>query len=177
MRSMNTLNTFCFRVRRVVAAFMVAAAVAATVILTNQVLVAAPWKNLEPLKSRRPDVEQTLGKPINEQPNENGALNFKVETGMVKVAFVTSKFVQTKKLSPELEGTVLQVVFQHENSQETPESLGLLNNTGFAREDAPGGTVFRNQKDGIVHTFIDGKLRTTWYSPSAEQLARAQKGA
>jgi hypothetical protein len=38
------------------------------------------------------------------------------------------------------------------------------------------GTIFLNQKDGITYTFIGGQLKTTRYSPAAQQLVRARKG-
>jgi hypothetical protein len=40
----------------------------------------------------------------------------------------------------------------------------------------PNGMIYRNLKDGIVYTFIGGRLRTTRYTPSNDQLARARKG-
>jgi hypothetical protein len=137
---------------------------------------AAPWNNIEPLKSRRADVERILGKPLNEAPGEAGTLHFKVNGGTVTVAFVTARFVANKKLFPELEGTVLQIVLQHERSTDTPESMNLAKNPDFKREDVKDGAIYRNLKDGIVYTFIGGQLKTTRYSPSADQLMRAQKG-
>ncbi|MGH9902750.1 MAG: hypothetical protein ACRD68_13155, partial [Pyrinomonadaceae bacterium] len=135
---------------------------------------AANWNSLEPLKSRRADVERTLGRPVEDKSGGAGALTFKVAGGTVKVSFVTAKFVATKKLSPELEGTVLQIVLQHERAKDTPESLGLTNNSAFEREEKGPAVVFRNQRDGLAYTFVNGKLTTTWYSAAAEQLAGAQ---
>lgn len=135
---------------------------------------AAAWNQIEPLKSRRADVERLLGKPIEDKPGQTGTLRFKVMGGMVTVSFVTAKFVATKKIEPELEGTVLQIVLQHERAPDSPDSLGLTHNSNFQREERQNVAHYRNQKEGIAYTFIDGKLRTTWYSPAAEQLARVQ---
>ena len=136
--------------------------------------LAGSWNNLEPLKSRRADVERVLGKPLDDKAGETATLRFKVAGGTVQVSFVNARFVETKKLSPELEGTVLQIVLQHDRATDTPESLGLLKNSDFQREEKQGVTQFRNLKDGIAYTFIEGKLKTTWYSPASEQLMRAR---
>jgi hypothetical protein len=140
---------------------------------SGQATRAAEWHNLTPLKSRRADVERELGKPM---PGEaaSGALNFKVAGGIVTVTFVTAKFVQTKKLPPSAEGTVLLIVLQHENSSDTPESLNLVNKSGFTREEKGVMAVYTNQKDGITYTFFNGRLKTTRYAPSVEQLAGTQ---
>ena len=159
--------------RRVLASCVVSGAV---VILLAQTAAAASWSGIEPLKSRRADVERALGKPLLDQPGEDGILHFKVAGGMVTVTFVTARFVQTKKLFPALEGTVLQIVLQHDNSSDTPESLGLRSKSGFEREEGTNGFVYRNLRDGIAYTFIEGKLRTTRYSATTDQLARARKG-
>ena len=135
---------------------------------------AAAWHGLEPLKSRRADVERELGKPVSAAPNESGALHFKVAGGMVTVTFVSAKFVATKKLAPEYEGTVLEVVLQHENAQDTPDSLGLTKNSDFDHDGSGTVDVYRNLKDGVFYTFINGHLRTTRYAPAAEQLLHAQ---
>ncbi len=161
-------------VRRVVAAIAIAFA---ALVLSPPVARAANWNGIEPLKSRRADVERVLGKPLQNQPGETGTLHFKVAGGTVKVAFVTSRFIATKKLFPELEGTVLQIVLQHERSNETPESLTIAGNSNFERQEGQGGVVYRNVKDGIVYTFLGGKLKTTYFTPSSEQWARAQKGS
>lgn len=135
---------------------------------------AAVWNQIVPLKSRRADVERVLGKPIEEKPGQTGTLRFNVMGGMVTVSFVTAKFVQTKKIAPELEGTVLQVVLQHDRAQDTPETLGLVKNSAFQHEEKEGVINYRNLKEGIAYTFVNGKLKTTWYSPAAEELARVQ---
>lgn len=142
----------------------------------SQIATAASWNNIEPLKSRRADVERILGKPIEDKIGTEGTLHFNVAGGMVTVAFVTARFVANKKLDQNLEGTVLQIVLQHEHSSDTPESMGLTKNSDFTRENVPNGMIYRNLKDGIVYTFIGGQLKTTRYAPAAGQLARARKG-
>lgn len=134
---------------------------------------AAEWHSLTPLKSRRVDVERELGKPLSAD-TASGALNFKVAGGIVTVTFVTAKFAQAKKLSPEAEGTVLLIVLQHENSSDTPESIGLVNKSGFTREEKGPMAVFTNQKDGITYTFFNGRLKTTRYAPSTDQIGGTQ---
>ncbi len=159
--------------RRVIATVVLA--IAAT--LTFQQFVrAASWGGIEPLKSRRPDVERILGKPITDKPGNNGTLQFNVAGGVVTVAFVDARFVTAKKLQPELEGTVRQVVLQHTNSSETPESLKIAGNSDFERQDGAGGiSVFRNLKAGIAYTFVNGRLKTTYFTPSQEEWTKAQK--
>ncbi|HZH90712.1 MAG TPA: hypothetical protein VEX70_08875 [Pyrinomonadaceae bacterium] len=134
---------------------------------------AAEWRNLTPLKSRRADVERELGKPLSAD-TASGALNFKVAGGIVTVTFVTAKFAQTKKLPPSLEGTVLLIVLQHENSSDTPDSVGLVKKSGFTREEKGVMAVYTNQKDGITYTFFNGRLKTTRYAPSTDQLGGSQ---
>lgn len=133
----------------------------------------ASWNRIEPLKSRRADVVQILGQPISESPD--GALRFTVAGGSVQVSFVDEKFVTTKKLKPELAGTVLQIVLQHEHSSDTPESMNLLKNRQFVRDNIQGVSIFRNIKEGIVYTFIDGTLKTTRYTFADGQLFRARR--
>ena len=170
---MKNLNFFRSRVRRLIA--RVGLGLASLVIL-SQSAMAVDWNGIEPLKSRRADVERILGQPVQTETGELGTLHFKVMGGKVTVAFVNSNFVRTKKLDPALEGTVLQIVLQHDNSSETPETMRLVDNKNFERENFDhGGTVFRNLKDGIAYTFFNGKLKTTRYSASATQLGRARK--
>ncbi|HEX8179694.1 MAG TPA: hypothetical protein VF525_09160 [Pyrinomonadaceae bacterium] len=135
---------------------------------------AAAWHGLEPLKSRRGDVERELGKAFDDVPNANGALRFKVAGGTVTVTFVTAKFVATKKLNAAYEGTVLEIVLQHDSAADTPESMNLGKNGDFQRDAQGAVLVYRNLKDGIAYTFVNGHLRTTRYAPGAEQLAHAQ---
>jgi hypothetical protein len=159
-------------VRRMV---VMASFVFASLVIFSQSVMAEGWNGIEPLKSRRADVERILGKPIQDQPGQDGTLHFNVMGGKVTVMFVNARFVETKKLSPDLEGTVLQIVLQHERSSETPESMLLTGNSRFEREDTQGGTIFRNQKDGIAYTFFNGRLKTTRYSASATQLGKARR--
>ena len=134
---------------------------------------AATWQGIEPFKTRRPDVLQILGTPISE--TADGVLRFGVSGGSVQVSFVDQKFVTAKKLRPELAGTVLQIVLQHEHSSETAESMKLLNNKNFVRDEVRNIAIFRNPKDGVVYTFIDGLLKTTRYTFADSQLGRARR--
>ncbi len=132
----------------------------------------ATWNRIEPLKSRRADVVQILGQPVSE--SSDGVLRFTVAGGSVQVNFVDEKFVTLKKLKPELVGTVLQIILQHEHSSDTPESMKLLKNRQFVSDNVHGVAIFRNVKDGIVYSFIDGTLKTTRYTFADGQLLRAR---
>jgi len=134
---------------------------------------AGTWYGIEPLKSRRADVLRILGQPIRE--SSNGSLTFKVAGGTAFIVFVDGKFVASKKLHPDVEGTVLQIVLQHENSSNTPESMKLIKNHDFVRVEDQGVVVFRNLKEGIVYSFVEGKLRTTRYTFSESQISHARK--
>jgi hypothetical protein len=134
---------------------------------------AASWNGIEPLKSRREDVLKILGHPISE--SGDGVLRFAVSGGTVQISFVNERFVTTKKLKPELAGTVLEVVLQHEHSTETAETMKLLKNKDFSRDDARNISIFRNIKDGVVYTFIDGSLKTTRYTFADGQLFRLRR--
>lgn len=169
---MKNSTPFRAHARRVGGAAVVAIA---ALIIWAQVAGAATWNGIEPLKSRRADVERVLGKPIKDQPGANGILRFKVAGGMVTVVFVDARFVATKKLVPELEGTVRQIVLQHDNSSDTPESMNITSNPDFKRDEDKSVTKYTNLKDGIVYVFVDGKLKTTYFTPGAEEWARAQK--
>jgi hypothetical protein len=131
---------------------------------------AAPWNGIEPLKSRRTDVERILGKPIQDVSGKSNTLRYKIAGGTVTVAFVDAKFVVAKKLPRGTEGTVLQIVLQHDNAKDTPESLELNKNPEFTKEAKQSAVIFRNAKEGIVYTFIEGRLKTTWYTISSRQL-------
>lgn len=137
---------------------------------------ASSWGEIEPLKSRRADVERVLGKPVEDKVGETGTLRFKVQGGSVQVAFVDERFVRAHKLFPGTEGTVRQVVLQHDGSSDTPETMKLANNSAFERDPQGNAVIFRNLRDGISYTFIEGRLRTTYYNASSEQFRRAQKG-
>jgi len=158
--------------RRVFAACVAAFA---AFVLCSELASAANWNGIEPLKSRRADVERVLGQPTRNQPGETGILHFKVAGGNVTVAFVDARFVAAKRLSPDLEGTVRQVVLQHENSSDTPESMGLAEKSDFKRDEGQGVTKYTNLKEGIVYTFMGGRLKTTYFTPSQDQWTRAQK--
>jgi hypothetical protein len=134
---------------------------------------AASWNGIEPFKSRRDEVVKVLGKPIGE--SSEGALRFAVSGGTVLVSFVSEKFVTNKKLRPELVGTVLEIVLQHEHSSDTPESMSLPRNKEFVRGDVQNASVFRSNRSGIVYTFLDGKLTTTRFTFSEAQLARMRR--
>jgi hypothetical protein len=116
---------------------------------------------------------QILGTPISETPN--GVLRFTVSGGSVQVSFADEKFVTAKKLRPELAGTVLEIVLQHEHSSETAESMNLLKNHSFVRDEVRNAVIFRNMKDGLVYTFMDGRLKTTRYTFADSQLSRARR--
>ena len=134
---------------------------------------AAPWNGIEPFKSRRDEVVKVLGKPIGD--SSEGVLRFAVSGGSVLVSFVSEKFVTTKRLRPELAGTVLEIVLQHQHSSDTPESMNLLTNKEFVRDEIQNASIFRSNKSGIVYTFLDGKLRTTRFTFSEAQLARMRR--
>jgi len=134
---------------------------------------AASWHGIEPFKTHRAEVLRILGTPIGE--SADGVLRFSVTGGSVQVSFVNEKFVTTKKLRPELAGTVLEIVLQHEHSSETPESMNLPKNKDFVRDVARTIVIFRNIKDGIVYTFMDGRLKTTRYTFADSQLSRARR--
>jgi len=133
---------------------------------------AASWQGLEPFKSRRGDVLQALGTPLSDP--FGGPVTFKILGGTASISFVDANFVRTKKLQSELEGTILQIILQHESSSDTPESMGLLKNRDFTREEAKDALIFRNLKAGIVYTFLNGKLKTTRYTFSENQIGRAR---
>src|ERR1043166_6102860 len=134
---------------------------------------AAPWNGIEPLKTRRDDVIKKLGTPIGESPD--GVLHFNVMGGSVQVTFVNEKFVNAKKLRSDLVGTVLEIVLQHEHSSDTPETLKLAGNHSFVKDESKGTTIFRNMKEGLIYTFIEGSLRTTRYTFADEQLTKARR--
>ena len=134
---------------------------------------AAAWNGIEPLKTHRDEVIKILGAPLDE--SSDGVLRFNVVGGSVQVTFVSDKFAETKKLRKDLVGTVLEVVLHHEHSSDTPETLKLANNKSFVRDDAKGTTIFRNMKEGLIYTFIDGRLDTTRYTFADEQLTKARR--
>jgi hypothetical protein len=170
MENPNIFYSFARRVLRLTLACL------AFLLIVSQTAMATGWNGIEPLKSRRADVEKILGRPILDQPGEEGTLHFKVAGGKVTVTFVNARFVSTKKLDPDLVGTVLQIVLQHDHSSDTPESMDMKGKSGFEREDKEGVTVYRNLREGTAYTFFNGRLITSRFSPSASQLSRARKG-
>jgi hypothetical protein len=133
---------------------------------------AASWNGIEPLKSTRADVLKILGEPIGQSPD--GVLRFAVMGGTAQVSFVSEKFVSAKKLKSELVGTVLEIVLQHDRSSDTPESMKLLKNSAFTRDETQTSTIFRNVKQGLIYTFQD-TLKTTRYTFADEQLTKARR--
>jgi len=134
---------------------------------------AESWNGIEPFKTSRADVLKIMGPPVTE--TAEGVLRFNVSGGSVQISFVNEKFVTAKKLRPELAGSVLEIVLQHEHSTETPESMKLLKHRDFIRDDVRNISIFRNIKDGVVYTFIDGRLKTTRYTFADNQLSKARR--
>ena len=155
-------------------AAFVALAFAALFVANVHAVGAASWKGIEPLKSRRADVERVLGMAVRESASD-GALHFDVAGGRVTVFFLSAKTVAVKKMSPDLEGTVLQIALQHDAAADTPDSLGLDKDKKFEREAKGDVLFYNNQRDGLAYIFIGGKLRTTRYSAPAEELAKTFK--
>ena len=148
-------------------------AVSALVMLLASVTAnAGSWHGIEPLKTRRAEVLKILGTPLSD--NADGPLTFKVMGGTVTIFFVDQNLVRAKRLRGDVAGTVLQIVLQHENSSDTADSLGLLKNKRYAREDAKGAVIFRDLKEGIVYTFVNSKLKTTRYTFSEDQISHAR---
>jgi hypothetical protein len=156
----------------------VAAAVAAVlfVLISTQVGRAASWKGIEPFVSKRTDVERVLGAPISDRMGEDGTLKFSVSGGTVTIFFVTPKFIASKKLPAKYEGTVLQIVLSHDNANDTPESMNLVANKAFKRQGHDHVETFTDEKEGLIYTFVDSRLKTTRYAYSMEQLGRIQRG-
>jgi hypothetical protein len=147
-----------------------------TVLLTGVAARAATWKGLEPFVSNRADVERVLGVPTSDRFNDEGTLEFAVSGGRVTVFFVTSKFITSKKLPAHYEGTVLQIVLQHERAQDTPESLNLVTNKSFKREALGSVEKYTDEKEGLIYTFVESHLKTTRYAYSMDRLMRIQRG-
>jgi hypothetical protein len=133
---------------------------------------AASWNGIEPFKSTKADVLKILGEPIGASPD--GVLRFPVMGGSAQVSFVNEKFVTAKKLKPQLVGTVLEIVLQHDRSSDTPESMNLLKNSAFTRDETQTSTIFRNMKQGLIYTFQD-TLKSTRYTFADEQLTKARR--
>jgi hypothetical protein len=152
------------------------AAALAVVLLPARAPRAATWKGLEPFVSRRADVERVLGAPAADHYDRDRTLEFNVTGGRVTVFFVTPKFVASKKLPAHYEGTVLQIVLQHERAVDTPESMNLVTNKAYEHRFDKGVDVYLEPKEGIAYTFVESRLKTTRYSYSAQQFARIQRG-
>jgi hypothetical protein len=168
-------NTNFYRARLRAAVFALAA-VAAFVIFTPTRTGAATWKGLVPFESKRADVERALGVPVADRMAEDGRLEFNVSGGRVTVFFVTPKFVAAKKLPARYTDTVLQIVLQHDNASDTPESMNLVRNSAYEHRHDKGVDVYLEPKEGVAYTFVDSRLKTTRYSYSSQQLARIQRG-
>jgi hypothetical protein len=151
-------------------------AAALTVLLSAGAARAATWKGLEPFVSNRADVERVLGAPTADRYSSDGTLEFNVTGGRVTIFFVTPKFVASKRLPAHYEGTVLQIVLQHEHAQDTPESMNLVSNKSFKREAAGGVEKYTDEKEGLIYTFVESHLKTTRYAYSMDRLARIQRG-
>jgi len=151
-------------------------AAALTVLLSAGIVRAATWKGLEPFVSSRADVERVLGAPATDRYNDDGTLEFNVSGGRVTVFFVTPKFIATKRLPAHYEGTVLQIVLQHQSAQDTPESLNLVTNKAFKREAQGSVEKYTDEKDGLIYTFVESRLKTTRYAYSMDRLSRIQRG-
>lgn len=138
-------------------------------VLLLQTAQAASWNGITPLRTSREEVEKILGAPVSSQ---DGILQFKVMGGIVTVAFIDEKFVTINKLPKETLGKVRQIVLQHENSNATPEDMKLeAPKSNFIKEQqGTKVTIYRNEKDGVTYTFIDGTLKTTYYVATASQL-------
>ena len=134
---------------------------------------AASWNGIEPFKTNKTDVLKILGQPIGESPD--GVLRFPVMGGSAQVSFVNERFVTAKKLKPQLVGTVLEIVLQHDRSSDTAESMNLLKNNAFARDETQTSTIFRNMKQGLIYTFFQGTLKSTRYTFADEQLTKARR--
>ena len=167
-------NTNFSRARLRCAGLVLAAA--AYVLLSSAQTRAATWKGLEPFVSKRADVERVLGAPVVDRMAADGTLEFNVAGGKVTVFFVTPKFVATKRLPSHYEGTVLQIVLQHDNAADTPESMNLVTNKSFSHRAGNGVDVYGDEKEGVFYTFVQSHLKTTRYAYSAARLARIQQG-
>ena len=162
------------KVSRVQTALAVLAAAFATLMLVPQEARPATWKGLEPLVSRRADVERVLGPPTADRLAKDGTLQFEAPEGAATVFFVTLKFIAAMKLPPRLEGTVLLILVQHTSSTATPGSMRLPANLDFERQVSGPTEIYTNPKDGIYHTFVESRLKTTRYSYSAERFTKLQ---
>lgn len=146
-----------------------------TVLCLAHSTFAAAWNGIVPLKTSREEVGKILGAPIETQEKEDASLQFRMSGGVVTIAFVDANFATKNHLSKETVGKVRQIVLQHENSTTTPESMGLDKKRNFVRTVNGKVTVYKNDKDGVMYTFIDGTLKTSYYVASAAQLSGSGK--
>ena len=167
-------NTIFRRAQSRAVALSLAAALA--VLLSAGIARAATWKGLEPFVSNRADVERVLGAPVVDRFSQDGTMEFNVSGGKVTVFFVTPKFIASKKLPAHYDGTVLQIVLQHERAQDTPESMNLVTNKSFKREAKGSVEKFSDDEEGLFYTFVESRLKTTRYSYSMDRLGRIQRG-
>lgn len=162
------------RVPRVKCALAVLVTALAALMLASQEAQGATWRGLEPLVSRRADVERVLGKPTADRLAKDGTLQYAAPEGTATVFFVTQKFIAARKLPARLEGTVLLILVQHASSTATPGSMKLPANQDFERQVSGPTEIYTNPKDGIYHTFVESRLKTTRYSYSAERFTKLQ---
>lgn len=161
-------------ISRVYCSLTVLAAACAVVVMGSECARAATWKGLEPLVSKRADVERVLGKPSEDRLAKDGTLHFKVPEGPVTVFFVTPKFIAAQNVPARLEGTVLLILVQHTSSKETPGSMKLRANLDFKSQTRGPQEIYSNPKEGIYHTFLESRLKTTRYSFSEAMLKTLQ---
>lgn len=159
---------------RIQSAVLVLAAAFAVLMLASQEAQGATWKGLEPLVSRRADVERVLGPPTADRLAKDGTLQFQAPEGAATVFFVTPKFIAARKLPPRLEGTVLLILVQHTSSTATPGSMRLPANQDFEHQVSGPTEIYSNPKDGVYHTFLESRLTATRYSYSAERFTKLQ---
>ena len=171
---MSNNRNFCRA--RLRGAGLVLAAVAYVLLSSAGDARAATWKGLEPFVSNRADVERVLGAPVVDRMGDEGLLEFNVSGGRVTVFFVTQKFVETKRLPAHYQGTVLQIVLQHDRATDTPESMNLVTNKSFKREARGSVEKYTDEKEGLIYTFVESHLKTTRYAYSTDRLARIQRG-
>ena len=70
----------------------------------------------------------------------------------------------------------MQIVLQHDNATDTPESMNLVTNKSFNHKAGRGVDVYGDDKEGLFYTFVQSHLKTTRYAYSADRLARIQRG-
>ena len=101
--------------------------------------------------------------------------DIKVQLDEKKAPVTVANFLKYVK-DKHYEGTVLQIVLQHQSAQDTPESLNLVTNKAFKREAQGNVEKYTDEKDGLIYTFVESRLKTTRYAYSMDRLARIQRG-